>query len=188
MSPFQRSHQPTHAGQPAGALDFAPDGEPIASTFDGEEGPSFDLAFLDPWIDQPTGLWGSESQSALDHGLDEHGMMPSFNAEGRPFDGTPNNWTDETLGFSTEFVSQGVLGQHAMMPPFDPNPWMGQPGPFDAEFASQSTPFAHGQAPITSGAARSYLQASFDDLYSAGWTNENAGMLGASGSFAYSVR
>jgi hypothetical protein len=200
MSPFQDSHQPTHAGQPAGAFNFALDEEPIASSFDGE-GPPFDPTFLDPWMDQPTGFWDPDFalQSAFDFPLNDQAAMPPFHAEGDLLDYSLNNWTDETLEFGTGFASQNALDpalnetmppSNAEWSPFGSNPWMDQPiGLFGAEVTSQSALFSPDQAPILSDGAQSYLQdAIFDGLDPADWTNDNACMQNALGSFADPVR
>lgn len=195
MPPFPNSHQSTHAGQPAGAFNFAPDEEPIASCIDGEVGPPFDLTFLDHWIDQPTGLWDpdSVSQDAMNPGLIGQAIAPPFDAGRDLFDFHSNNWTDEVLGFSTESVSQSApnpapsemtLPFDAGLSPFGFNPWMDQPiGLSDAEVVSQSALPAVDPASVTSGGAPSYLQdPSFD------WTNDDAGMPGAWGRFADPIR
>jgi hypothetical protein len=194
MSPFQDSHQPTHAGQPAGAFSFAPDEEPIASSFDGE-GPPFDSTFSDAWMDPP-GFWDPEFalQSAFDLTLNDQAMLPPFYAEVDRFDYSLDNWTAE---FGTGAASQSALGPafNGMMPPFDAewspfgsNPWTDQPlGPLDAEVASTSALFSLGQAPIASDGAQSYPQdASFDRFYPADWTDH--GMPDALGGFADPVR
>lgn len=190
MSPAQDSHQPTHAAQPAGALDFAPDEEPIAFSFDGE-GPPLDSAFFDAWMEQP-GFWDVDfaSQSAFDPGLDGQAMMPSFDAGGELFDWTQNYWNDGTLGFGTGSASQSApdfaFNEQAMLPsPFDGNPWMDQP----LEIASQGAQSAIGPAPIATDGAQSYLQdASVDGLYPADWTYHGAGMPDALGRLADPVR
>jgi hypothetical protein len=177
MSPFQESHQPTHAGQPAGA----PDEEPIASAFDGEGQPfnstSFD-AFMDPLE--------FAFQSAFE---------PTLNGQAMIFNYPQNNRTGETLEFGTGFASQNAFGPtlNETMPPFDADwsdPWMDQPIGFpDAEVASQSALFSLGQAPIASDGTQSYPQdAFFDGLDQADWINDDAGMPDALGGFADPVR
>ena len=195
MPPFPNSHQSTHAGQPAGAFNFAPDEEPIASSIDGEVGPPFDLTFLDHWIDQPTGLWDPNSvlQDAINPGLIGKAIAPPFDAGRDLFDFHSNNWNDEVLGFSTGFVSQSApnptpnemtLPFDAGLSPFGFNPWMNQPiGLPDAEVASQSALPAVEPASVTSSGAPSYLQDTPFD-----WTNEDTGMLDAWGRFADPVR
>ena len=179
MSPFQNSHQPTHAGQPAGAFNSAPDEEPIASSFDGE-GPPFDPAFLDMPRMEPPGLWNFEfaSQSSLDFGLNGQVMLPPLNSKGPRFDYPLNSWTDETFGFGTGLASQGTLNGPAMVPPFDPNSWMDQPvGLLGSQVASQSALFPLGQAIAALDSAPFYLQdASFDRINAADWINDDAGM------------
>jgi hypothetical protein len=199
MSPFQDSHQPTHAGQPAGAFNFAPDDGPIASTFDGE-GQAFDSTLSNAWMDQP-GLWDTEFslQSAFDLTLNQQAMLPSCHAEGDLFDFSMNNWTDEVLEFGTGSASQNALGPalNGTTPPFDAerspfgsNPWMNQPiGTSDAEVASQSALSPLGQAAIASDGAPFHPQdASFDCFNPADWTNNNAVMPDALGGFADPVR
>jgi hypothetical protein len=178
MSPFQNSHQPTHAGQPAGAFSFAPEEEPALLPFDGEALPS-DFAFMDA-----PGFWDHEiaSQNAFDSGLNEPWMMPTFSAEGGLFDYTWNYQTNEPLGFEGAFSTQSALGPalngQMMLPPFDPTLWMGQSF---GQVASTSALFP-GQAPIAPDGAPSYPQdASFDCFHSADWTNEDAGMPDALG-------
>jgi hypothetical protein len=145
MSPFQDSHQPTHAGQPAGAFSFAPDEEPIASSFDGE-GPPFDSTFSDAWMDPP-GFWDPEFalQSAFDLTLNDQAMLPPFYAEVDRFDYSLDNWTAE---FGTGAASQSALGPafNGMMPPFDAewspfgsNPWTDQPLGLLAKHQSRPT-------------------------------------------------
>ena len=196
MSPAQDSHQPTHAAQPAGALDFAPDEEPIASVFDGE-GPPLDSAFFDAWMEQP-GFPHVEfaSQSAFDPGLDGQAMMPSFDAGGELFDST-QNWNDGTLRFGTGSASQSApdfaFNEQAMVPsPFDGNPWIDQPLELQgAEIASQGAQSAVGLAPIATDGAQSCLQdASLNGLFSADWTyhDHDAGMPDALGRLADPVR
>jgi hypothetical protein len=171
MSPFQNSHQPTHAGQPAGAFSFAPEEEPALLPFDGEV-PPLDFASMGA-----PGFWNHEiaSQNAFNSGL-------NFDAEVPLFDYTWNYRTDEIFGFDTGFSSQSALdpaldGQ-MMLPPFDPTLWMGQSF---GQVASTSALFP-GQAPIAPDGAPSYPQdASFDCFHSADWTNEDAGMPDALG-------
>jgi hypothetical protein len=178
MSPFQNSHQPTHAGQPAGALNFAPDEEPIASSFDGA-GPPLDFTFM-----EAPGFWNHEfaSQNA---GLNDPWMMPSFNAEGPFFDNIWNYQVDENFGLGTAASSQSALGpgldEQMMLPPFNSTLWMDQPL---GQVASTSALFP-GQAPI---AAQSHLQDASFDLYQADWTNHGAGMPDALDPFADDVR
>lgn len=187
MSPFQERHQPTHAGQPAGALDFALDEEPIASVFDGE-GPPFDSAFFDAWMEAP-GIWNHEiaPQGAIDPG---QAIILPFNAEEEPFDHVSNYWTDDTLEFSAGFSSQRTFGQalnqQVTMPPFHSTLWMDQPlGLLDTEIASQSALFNNGQAPIAQNGAQSHLQdASFDCFHPLGWTGDDTGMPDALGALA----
>jgi hypothetical protein len=162
MSPFQNSHQPTHAGRPAGAFSSAPDEEPIASSFDGA-GPPFDVTVPDPWMD----FWDPESafQSAFDPSLNDQAMLPPFHPGGELFDWTPNNWADETLGLGTAAPSQSGLGprlnEQATM-----NPWVDQP---PGQVASTSALFL-GQASTASDGAPFYPQeASSHYLYPADW-------------------
>ena len=189
MPPFQNSHQPTHAGQPAGALNFAPDEEQIASSFDGA-GLPLDFTFM-----EAPGFWNNEfaSQNAFDSGLNEPWMMPNSNAEGGLSDYTSNYRTDETLDFNTGLASQSVPGPalngQMMLPLFDPTLCMGQPlGLLDAGAASQGALFAVGQAPIAFDGAQSHLQDASFDLYQADWTNRGAGMTAALNPFADDVR
>jgi hypothetical protein len=188
MSPFQESHQPAHAGQPAGALNFAPDEEPVASAFD-REGQDFDSTLSDAWMD-PLGVWDADFafQSAFEPALNDQAMLPPFYAEGDLLDYSLNNWTTENLEFGRGAASQSALGPalNGTMPPFDAfgsNPWMDPPiGLSDAEDASTSALFSLGQAPIASDGGPSYLQdASFDCFYPA---DEEAGI----GGFADPVR
>jgi hypothetical protein len=189
MSPFQNSHQPTHAAQPAGAFSSAPDEEPTLLPFDGEALPS-DFAVMDA-----PGFWNHEiaSQNAFNSGL-------NFDAEVPLFDYTWNYRTDEIFGFDTGFSSQSALGPaldgqmslphfDAAWPPFDPTLLMDQPlGLRDAEVASQDAPFAVGQAPIASDGAQSHLQDASFDFHPTDWTNHGAGMSDALDPFAESVR
>jgi hypothetical protein len=184
MSPSQNSHQPTHAGQPAGAFSFAPDEEPIASSFGGEA-PPLDFAFMDA-----PGFWNHEiaSQNAVDPGLNESWMLPASNAEGGLFDYTWNYQTNEPLGFEAAFSTQSALGPalngQMTLPPFGSTLWMNQPL---GQVASTSALFP-GQAPIASDGAQSHLQDASSDFNQADWTNHVAGMLDASGPFADNVR
>jgi hypothetical protein len=177
MPPFQESHQPTHAGQPAGAFSSAPDEEPTLLPFEG--GPPFDFTSMDA-----PGIWNHElgSQNAFDSGLNEPWMMPSFDAEESLFDYTGNYRTDETFGFVAAAPLQRALGpglnEQMMLPPFNSTLWMDQPL---GQVASTSALFP-GQAPIAPDGAPSYPQdASFDCFHSADWTNEDAGMPDALG-------
>jgi hypothetical protein len=195
MSPFQESHQPTHAGQPADAPNSAPDEDPLAASIDGE-GPPFNSTISDAWMDPP-GFWDPQFalQSAFDFTMNDQEMIPPFDAGATLLDWTPNKWTDETFGFDTGFASQSALGPtlNEMMPPVDAfgsNPWMDQPiGLSHAEVASQSALFSPGQAPIASDGTRSSAQdASFDGLDQADWINDDAGMPDALGGFADPIR
>jgi hypothetical protein len=188
MSPFQNSHQPTHAGQPAGAFSFAPEEEPALLPFDGEALPS-DFASMDA-----PGFWNHEiaSQNAFDSGLNEPWMMPTCNAEGGFFDYTWNYQTDEPFGFGTGFASQSIAGPglngQMMLPPFDPTLLMDQPlGLREAEVASQGA-LAVGQASIASDGAQSHLQDASFDFHPTDWTNHGAGMSDALDPFVDSVR
>jgi hypothetical protein len=168
MSPFQNSHQPTHAGQPAGAFNFAPDEEPIASSFDGA-GPPFDVTVPDPWMD----FWDPESafQSAFDPSLNDQTMLPPFHPGGELFDWTSTNWTLEPTGSGTGISSQSALGpalnEQATMLPFGLNPWVNQPL---GQVASTSALF-FGQAPTASDGAPFYPQDASFDLYQADWND-----------------
>lgn len=176
MSPCDNSHQPTHAGQPAGASSSAPDEEPNIPPFDAE-GLPFDLTFLDTWMDPPTGVWDSvfASHGLFDPGLNEQVAIPSLDAEGSCFDYNSNPWTDGTFDFGTGVASQGALSsaldEQATMPPFDPNPWMDQPPALlDFQIASQGALFSLGQAPTASSGVESHLQdTSFDCFNPAHW-------------------
>jgi hypothetical protein len=196
MSPFQNSHQPTHAGQPAGAFSFAPEEEPALLPFDGEA-PPLDFASMDA-----PGFWNHEiaSQNAFDSGLNEPWMMPTCNAEGGFFDYTWNYQTNEPLGFEAAFSTQSALGPaldgqmtlppfDAAWPPLDPIFSLDQPlGLLATEVASQGAPFAVGQAPIASDGAQAHLQDASFDFHPTDWTNHGAGMPDALDPFADSVR
>lgn len=178
MSPFQNSHQPTHAGQPAGAFNFAPDEEPIASSFDGA-GPPFDVTVPDPWMD----FWDPESsfQSAFDPSLNDQAMLPPFHPGAELLDWTPNDWADETFGLGTAAPSQSGIGptlnEQIMLPPFDSTLWVDQP----LEQVASTSALFPGQAP----GAPSYLQdAPFDRFHASDWTNDDAGMPDALGGLA----
>jgi hypothetical protein len=183
MPPFQESHQPTHAGQPAGAFSSAPDEEPTLLPFEG--GPPFDFTSMDA-----PGIWNHElgSHNALDSGLNEPWMMPSFDAEESLFDYTGNYRTDETFGFVAAAPLQRALGpglnEQMMLPPFNSTLWMDQPL---GQVASTSALFP-GQAPIAPDAAQSHLQDASFDLYQADWTNHGAGMPDALDPFSDDVR
>jgi hypothetical protein len=180
MSPFQNSHQPTHAGQPAGAFSFAPEEEPALLPFDGEA-PPLDFASMDA-----PGVWNYAiaSQNAFDSGLNEPWMMPTFSAEGGLFDYTWNYQTNEPLGFDVAASSQSISGPalygQLPMPPFDSTLWMDQP---HGQVASTSALFP-GRAPIASDGAQSHLQNASFDLYQGHWTNHGARMPDALGGFA----
>jgi hypothetical protein len=186
MPPFQKSHQPTHAGQPAGAFSSAPEEEPTLLPFEG--GPPFDFTSM-----EAPGVWnyGIASQNIFDSGLNEPWMMPSFNTERAIFDWTSNHYTNETFGFDATASSQSALAAldgQMMLPFFDPTLVMDQPlGLWDAEAASQSA-LAVSQAPIAAGGAPSYLQDASFDLNQAYWTNHGAGMTDTLDPFADNVR